>query len=178
MARKNLVRVKKNHTWKFYTLIASAVLFLILGVSTLLMVLYINNNTEDYRNRFAINDLDEDNDEDAIHIPAREDYRNANAQLEKFINAILKNNEDFNLEGDQDKYVTLYVINTSLLGNEAILTDESFGNVGGAPALIYWNGEEYSSTDPEEELTLTGGGDYINFTKVLRDATEFVSEIQ
>ena len=52
MARKNLVRVKKNHTWKFYTLIASAVLFLILGVSTLLMVLYINNNTEDYRNRF------------------------------------------------------------------------------------------------------------------------------
>ena len=217
MARRNLVRVKKNHTWKFYTLIASAVLGLLLGVSLLLMILYINNNTDDYRNRFddltaykinyndlhdklvdeeasaqafillydetymdqyAIDELDEDDDEDAIHIPLREDYRNANAQLEKFIQAVLKNNEDFNLEGDKDKYITLYVVNTSLIGNQEILTDEVYGNVGGAPALIYWNGESYSDTDSDEELTLTGGGDYINFTKVLRDATQFVSEIQ
>ena len=52
MARRNLVREKKNHTWRFFTVIASSIMLAIIGVVVLLVCLYNNAYTEEYRNRF------------------------------------------------------------------------------------------------------------------------------
>ena len=52
MARRNLVREKKNHTWRFFTVIASSIMLAIIGVIVLLVCLYNNAYTEEYRNRF------------------------------------------------------------------------------------------------------------------------------
>lgn len=53
MARKNVLQEGKKKSWKFYTIISSIVALVAAGAIVLSIFLYIDLNTDTYRNRFT-----------------------------------------------------------------------------------------------------------------------------
>lgn len=218
MARKNVAGDKGKKTWKFYTILSSIIGVVLIAVVVLLAVLYVEFNTDTYRNRFSewteykinYNELDDKiTDEDASHKifvfvyddnffdqeeidgldaddPNRSDYIKANEALNKFVEAIKANNtkypaDDSSADTDYRFYrVDFYIINTSLQGNSSVLSNEDYGNASNAPTLLFFNGEEYSETDPNDDKSVIAGGNgsYSVLTQVLTEAREYVEAIK
>lgn len=125
---------------------------------------------ETYFDQTLIDELDDDN-------PTKSTFIRNNEALNAFYAAIEANQEKYeSSEANIYDRVEFYIINTSLQGNNGILSDDKYGAPSQAPALIYLYGEECKTMDETEEYTLSGGnGNYTTLIQVLRDARDFVT---
>ncbi len=134
---------------------------------------------ESFWDKKAYDELDEDN-------PNLSTYIKANNAIKDFVKAIEENHNKYGASNSQskniDKYCEFFLINTSLTGNNSILTDEKYGGSSDSsltvPTIIYLYGEDYEEKSKDEKYTLSGGrGNYSTFTQVLTEAREYVVEM-
>ena len=118
-----------------------------------------------------------------------DDYDQNDTEIEKQVRSLIttcENKNENELHGDERFIVYLY--DTSIEGNEAILNNSSYGSPSSAPAILYFYNGEYNASVPEDlknhfdvqnpTYTLSSSGSKTALISCLKDIKQFINNIK
>lgn len=146
----------------------------------------INKKLEDKENVFI---FVYNNDEFNAKIDdSDDDFDQNDTDIESQVRSLIetcKNKNDLYSE----ELFFVYLLDTSVEGNDAIINNASYGNPSGAPAILYFYYSEYNQSTPEAlekhfdtgvstTYTLSSSGSKTALVSCLKDIKQFINNIK